>query len=140
MADFEQKGPQRGRTLKFFFTFSRILGKPKKCYYFLTQNDKNSVFLTPKFFQKVKITEGPSFLPRRPKFYSGLAEKFFQELSTWYTVRVLLKGTVTRDFLLLVFFHESVSPKPLIISLGPFRILSKIRGDIRSSKVHHRCR
>jgi hypothetical protein len=31
------------------------------------------------------------------------------------------------------FFRESVSPKPLSISLGPFRIFSKIRGDIRSS-------
>jgi hypothetical protein len=43
------------------------------------------------------------------------------------------KGTVSRDFLLLVFFHESVSPKPLIIPLGPFGFFSKIRGDIRSS-------
>ncbi len=31
------------------------------------------------------------------------------------------------------FFHESVSPKPLSAQLGPFRIFSKIRGDIRSS-------
>jgi hypothetical protein len=31
------------------------------------------------------------------------------------------------------FFHESVSPKSLIIPLEPFRIFSKIRGDIRSS-------
>ncbi len=44
------------------------------------------------------------------------------------------KGTVSRDFLLLVFFHESVSSKPLIIPLGLFRIFSKIHGDIRSSK------
>jgi hypothetical protein len=29
------------------------------------------------------------------------------------------------------FLHESVSPKPLSIPLGPFRIFSKIRGDIR---------
>ncbi len=29
------------------------------------------------------------------------------------------------------FFHESVSPGPLSIPLGPFRIFSKIRGDIR---------
>ncbi len=36
------------------------------------------------------------------------------------------KGTVSRDFRLLVFFHESVSPKPLNFS--------KIRGDIRSSR------
>jgi hypothetical protein len=34
------------------------------------------------------------------------------------------KVTVSRDFLLLV-FHESVSPKPLIIPLGPFRIFRK---------------
>jgi hypothetical protein len=32
------------------------------------------------------------------------------------------------------FFHESVSPKPLIIPLGPFQIFSKILGDICSSR------
>ncbi len=32
------------------------------------------------------------------------------------------------------FFLEPVSPKSLIILLGPFRIFSKIRGDIRSSR------
>jgi hypothetical protein len=32
------------------------------------------------------------------------------------------------------FFHESVSPKPLSIPLGPFLIFSKIRGDICNSK------
>ncbi len=40
-----------------------------------------------------------------------------------------------RDFLLLDFFNESVSPKPLIIPLGPFQIFSKIHGDIRSSSL-----
>jgi hypothetical protein len=45
------------------------------------------------------------------------------------------KGTVSLDFLLLVFFHESVSPKALSIPLGPFRIFSKIHGDIRSSRL-----
>ena len=45
------------------------------------------------------------------------------------------KGTVSLDFLLLVFFHESVSPKALSIPLGPFQIFSKIRGDIRSSML-----
>ena len=29
------------------------------------------------------------------------------------------------------FFHESVSPQPQSITLGPFWIFSKIRGDIR---------
>jgi hypothetical protein len=33
------------------------------------------------------------------------------------------------------FFHESVSPKPLSIPLGPFQIFLKIRGDIRSSRL-----
>jgi hypothetical protein len=32
------------------------------------------------------------------------------------------------------FFHESVSPKHLGIPLRPFRIFSKIRGDIRGSR------
>jgi hypothetical protein len=32
------------------------------------------------------------------------------------------------------FFHESVSPKALSILLGPFRILSKIRGDIYKTR------
>ncbi len=43
------------------------------------------------------------------------------------------KGTVSRDFLLLV-FYESVSPQPQSIPLGPFRIFSKICGDIRKSR------
>jgi hypothetical protein len=38
----------------------------------------------------------------------------------------LFKGTVSRDFLPLFFFHESVSTKPLIKPLGPFKIFSKI--------------
>jgi hypothetical protein len=54
--------------------------------------------------------------------------------------RNYLKGTVSRDFLLLVFFMNQL---PLSIPLGPFRIFSKIRGDIRSSRlttgVSHRC-
>jgi hypothetical protein len=32
------------------------------------------------------------------------------------------------------FFLESVSPKPLILPLGPFRVFSKIHEDIRSSR------
>jgi hypothetical protein len=40
---------------------------------------------------------------------------------------------VSRDFRLLFFFYESVSPKPSIPS-GSFRIFSKIHGDIRSSR------
>jgi hypothetical protein len=44
---------------------------------------------------------------------------------------LLLKGQCTR-FFASGFFLKSVSPKPLIIPLGPFRIFTKIRGDIRS--------
>ena len=32
------------------------------------------------------------------------------------------------------FFHESPSPKPLILTLGSSQIFSKIRGDIRNSR------
>ncbi len=42
-----------------------------------------------------------------------------------------LKESLTRDFRLQVFFHESVSPRPPSIPLEPFWIFSKIRGDIR---------
>jgi hypothetical protein len=49
--------------------------------------------------------------------------------------KTVVKGTVPRDFRLLVFFHESYSPQPQSIPLGPFRIFSKIRGDIRSSRL-----
>jgi hypothetical protein len=41
---------------------------------------------------------------------------------------------VSQEFLLLVFFHESVSPQPQSIPFRPFRIFSKIRGDIRESR------
>ena len=41
---------------------------------------------------------------------------------------------MSRDFGLLVFFHESVSPKPLSIPLGQFWIFLKTCGDIRSSR------
>ncbi len=45
------------------------------------------------------------------------------------------KGTVPRDFRLLIFFsHKSVSSKYLSILLQPFQIFSKIRGDIRGSR------
>ncbi len=42
---------------------------------------------------------------------------------------------MSRDFLLQVFFHKSVSPKPLNVPFGTFRIFSKIRRDIRSSRL-----
>ncbi len=59
---------------------------------------------------------------------------FFNYLLVLRTILLLsLKGQCQEIFCFW-FFHESVSPKPLIISLGPFRIFSKIRWDIRSSR------
>ncbi len=54
----------------------------------------------------------------------------------WKGVQCLsfLRDSVTR-FFGSGFFHESVSPKPLSIQVGPFRIFSKIRGDIRNSRL-----
>jgi hypothetical protein len=42
-----------------------------------------------------------------------------------------VKGTVARDFLPLVFFHELTPYGPLILTLKYFRIRFRIRGDIR---------
>ncbi len=64
---------------------------------------------------------------------SLLAGPIGSEFTLYFSGR-LFKGTVSPDFLLLVFFPEPVSPKPLIIPLGPFRIFSKIRWDIRTSR------
>ncbi len=44
-----------------------------------------------------------------------------------------LKGTESLVFC-FSFFHESVSPPAQSIPLGPFRICSKIREDIRKSR------
>ncbi len=46
-----------------------------------------------------------------------------------------LKGTVTRDFWPLFFFHESTPYGPLIHTLKHFRILVRIHGDIQISKL-----
>ncbi len=78
LADFEQKGPKRGRKIVSVLLSSIILGKFEK-YYFLTHTDKKTVFfLKPKFLQKVKITMGSNFFPQRPNFSFGLADRFCQ--------------------------------------------------------------
>ncbi len=40
------------------------------------------------------------------------------------------KGSLTRDFQLQVFFTNKFPPWPLSILPGPFKIFTKIRGDI----------
>jgi hypothetical protein len=45
------------------------------------------------------------------------------------------KGTVSRDFLLLIFFMTQFPPRPKeSITFRPFRIFSEIRGDISESR------
>jgi hypothetical protein len=67
----------------------------------------------------------------------------WQAIGLKYRVRICkpFKGSLTPDFRLQVFFHESLSPGPQSIPLGPFRIFSKIRGDIRELMfiTGHRC-
>jgi hypothetical protein len=48
-------------------------------------------------------------------------------------VSISKRDSATR-FSISGIFHESVSPKPLSLPLGPFQIFSKIFGDIRSSR------
>ncbi len=67
--------------------------------------------------------------------------KYVCELITCFGIYYHWKGMVSWDRLKgqchLIFdfrFSSSVSPKPLIILLGPFRIVSKIHGDICSSR------
>ncbi len=46
-----------------------------------------------------------------------------------------VKKSLTRDFRLQVFFHKSVSPRAPGYTMEPFRILTKIRGDIRKLRL-----
>jgi hypothetical protein len=48
------------------------------------------------------------------------------------TIKAICQRDSVTRFSISGFFHESVSPHPQSISLGPFLIFSKIRGDIRS--------
>ncbi len=57
-------------------------------------------------------------------FYSFRVTKNHQHPMS-FVFKVLFKGTVSRDFFESGFFHESVSPKPLSIQLGRFRIFRK---------------
>ncbi len=58
---------------------------------------------------------------------------FLKQRMRWLHCRIV-KGTMSRDFRILVCFHESVSPKPRSIPVGPFRFFSKICEVIRSSR------
>ncbi len=51
-----------------------------------------------------------------------------------FSLQVHFKGTVSRDFLLLVFFMNRFPPSPRLFHLDRFEFFSKIRGDIRESR------
>ncbi len=68
------------------------------------------------------------FLTYRPARLHRLGESF-----PWK--RFLGSGDSDTRFFASGFFHQSVSPQPQSIPLGPFRIFSKIRGNIRSSRL-----
>ncbi len=55
----------------------------------------------------------------------------FKRIFLHRLIAVPLKGTVSRDFLLLVFFMNQFPPS---IPFTPFQIFSKIPGDIRVSR------
>jgi hypothetical protein len=66
---------------------------------------------------------------KKPRWYETRENPCFgQQMTT-----VFKRGSVTR-FFAFGFFHESVSPKPLIMPIGPFQIFLKIRGDLCSSR------
>jgi hypothetical protein len=64
---------------------------------------------------------------QRPSRNLGIGKSPNLLLFSFYTT---FKGSLTRDFRLQVFFHESVSPWPL--SIRAISILMKIRVDIRN--------
>ncbi len=65
----------------------------------------------------------------RSRLFGKVSRSIISRKSMWRQVSKI-KGSLTRDFRSQFFFHESVSPRPQSIPLGPFWIFSKIRGDI----------
>jgi hypothetical protein len=80
--------------------------------------------MTASFLGSSTYNCGGSLIASQEKLFSSLSLNHFlaftkrKSLSTSH----FLKGTMSRDFFLQVFFHESSSPKPLKIALGSFEI------------------
>ncbi len=74
-------------------------------------------------------------------FFTTLIASYWSLADSWFLYNgplfwlhfVFLKGQC-HEISTSGFFHESVTPKHLSILLRPFRIFSKIRGDIRGSR------
>jgi hypothetical protein len=65
---------------------------------------------------------------------------FEARLQNRVLTRGQIKERVSQRFSTFGFFHESVSPKPLSIPLGPFQIFFENSRRYSQLKVHHRCR
>ncbi len=84
------------------------------------------------FFEKLSLWEYKWCMVQKSISLKNKSSTFVYQIKRYnYACFSWLKGTVSRDFRLLVF---SVSPKPLSIPLCPFQIFLKICGDIRSSR------
>jgi hypothetical protein len=61
----------------------------------------------------------------------SLSKMKYGDSSLIYSVTHFIKRVSDTRFSTSGFFHKSVSPGPLSILLGSFRLFSKIRGDFR---------
>jgi hypothetical protein len=87
---------------------------------FVSENLKEILFKICKKLRKKQLRQCSEKLNKIQSFLSPI-------------VQIGLKGQCYKIFRIRL-FHESSSPNPLKITLGSFRIFSKIRGDIRKSR------
>ncbi len=81
----------------------------------------------PWLIRRARCVSARDFCPALAALVGPVQHIFF------FTVHYL-KGQCHEIFFASGSFHESVSPQPQSSPLRPFRIFSKIRGDIRSSR------
>ncbi len=105
------------------------------CLYALSTSESGNeiITLSSNLEKKISAAFGPSAkviqitVVFKASHRMGLHKYFLQPL---FSLVNTFEGTVSRDFLLLVFFMGQFPPQPQSTPLGPFRIFSKIRGDI----------
>jgi hypothetical protein len=123
---------------------SRIFGQMEQCGHAGGNNLSGSN--TPRGGPNISAYICTSVFPLNQNLWSKKRKKYNMKTITIpalhaHTVRIspisqncnALRDSVMR-FFASGFFHESPSPKPLIITLGSFQIFLKIRGDIRKSR------
>ena len=93
----------------------------------MVQDYINKVYFSPLFYVRIL-------------FYLLLCTTYFfqrnfdKENTLAVAVEIKVKGTVSRDFLLLVFFMNHFPPSPRVFHLDRFEFFAKIHGDIRESR------